>query len=134
MDKSPLPTKTIALIAHDAKKPTLANWVERYADRLRGHQLVCTATTGKVIEARVTGLRIILVKSGPLGGDQQVGAMIADNKIDGLFFFPDPLTPMPHDVDVKALLRLALVYNVPCALNEATATGLMDGGFLAYLA
>jgi methylglyoxal synthase len=124
---APMP-KTIALIAHDAKKPLMAQWVTRYAERLRAHQLVCTATTGKVIREQVGLMNLQLVKSGPLGGDQQVGAMIAEGKIDALIFFPDPLSPMPHDVDVKALLRLALVYDVPCALNASTATLLMESG------
>jgi methylglyoxal synthase len=118
--------KTIALIAHDAKKPIMATWVARYADRLRMHNLVCTATTGRIIKEQVGLDNLTLVKSGPLGGDQQVGAMIAEGRIDALIFFPDPLSPMPHDVDVKALLRLALVYDVPCALNESTATLMME--------
>jgi methylglyoxal synthase len=130
--------KTLALIAHDAKKAAMAEWVARYAARLQPHTLVCTATTGKTIREQVPAFaactdssnNMVLVKSGPLGGDQQVGAMIAEGKIDALIFFPDPLTPMPHDVDVKALLRLALVYDVPCALNVATATAMMDSGFL----
>ena len=112
---------TIAVIAHDEKKAELVDWVAAHADRLAGHQLIGTATTGARVRAACPGLELKTVKSGPLGGDQQIGAMIATGEIDVLIFFPDPLTPMPHDVDVKALLRLALVYNVPCAFNRASA-------------
>ncbi len=123
---------TIATIAHDEKKQALVAWAERHAARLQGHRLVATATTGGRLRAALGALDIETVKSGPLGGDQQIGAMIAEGKIDLLVFFPDPLTPMPHDVDVKALLRLALVYDVPCAFNARTADlitrGLLEGG------
>ena len=112
---------TIAAVAHDEKKQALVAWAERHAARLSPHKLIATATTGGRLKAALGELDVQTVKSGPLGGDQQIGAMIAEGKIDLLVFFPDPLTPMPHDVDVKALLRLALVYNVPCAFNAATA-------------
>lgn len=112
---------TIATVAHDEKKQALVEWAQRNAARLRPHKLIATATTGGRLKAALGELDVTTVKSGPLGGDQQIGAMIAEGKIDLLVFFPDPLTPMPHDVDVKALLRLALVYNVPCAFNAATA-------------
>ena len=112
---------TIAVIAHDEKKGELVEWVASHRNLLAGHRMIGTATTGERVRAHCPDLYLETVKSGPLGGDQQIGAMIATGKIDLLIFFPDPLTPMPHDVDVKALLRLALVYNVPCAFNRASA-------------
>lgn len=120
----------LALIAHDKKKPALAAWATRNADVLSHHRIVCTATTGKTIRESCPDLVIELVKSGPLGGDCQVGGMIAEGGIDALVFFPDPLTAMPHDVDVKALLRLALVYDIPCAFNGSSAEMLVKSGFL----
>lgn len=122
---------TLALIAHDQKKPALAAWVQRHKTELVPHRIVCTATTGKVVQEACPDLRIEIVKSGPLGGDQQIGSMIASEKIDALIFFPDPLTPMPHDVDVKALLRLALVYDIPCAFNARTADLLVRSDLLS---
>ncbi|MDE2364254.1 MAG: methylglyoxal synthase [Hyphomicrobiales bacterium] len=121
---------TIALIAHDVKKPLLAAWAKRNAAALARCDLVATGTTGGVIMQECPGLKIACVKSGPLGGDQQIGAMIAEGRIDALIFFPDPLTPMPHDVDVKALLRLTLVYDIPCAFNLRTADLLVAAGAL----
>ena len=112
---------TIALIAHDRTKPALADWARRHEAILARHHLIATATTGSMVVEACPALKIDLVKSGPLGGDQQIGALIAEGRIDALVFFPDPLTPMPHDVDVKALLRLALVYDVPCAFNLRSA-------------
>lgn len=121
---------TIAVIAHDEKKPALVDWVVRHAEALRGHHLIGTATTGSRVKAALPDFDLALVKSGPLGGDQQIGAKIAEGAIDLLVFFSDPLTAMPHDPDVKALLRLALVYDVPCAFNPATADLLVASGFL----
>jgi methylglyoxal synthase len=121
---------TIAVIAHDEKKRSLVDWVVAHAPHLRAHRLVGTATTGALVKRSCPDLRIDLVKSGPLGGDQQIGAMIAGGLIDLLIFFPDPLKPMPHDVDVKALLRLALVYNTPCAFNLASANLVVAAGML----
>jgi methylglyoxal synthase len=121
---------TIAVIAHDEKKSSLVDWVVDNAAALRRHRLIGTATTGSRVKAALPDFDLALVKSGPLGGDQQIGAMIAEGVIDLLIFFPDPLTPMPHDVDVKALLRLALVYDVPCAFNPATADLLVHSGLL----
>ena len=112
---------TIAVVAHDEKKGELVAWMRENAAVLKPHRLIATATTGRRAAEAGLGLAIETVKSGPLGGDQQLGAMIAEGLIDLLVFFPDPLTPMPHDVDVKALLRLALVYDVPCAFNRASA-------------
>ena len=121
-------TKTIALIAHDKTKPLLADWVNKNSQKLSSCNLIATATTGTKILETTTNLNITLVASGPLGGDQQIGALITEKKIDALIFFPDPLTAMPHDVDVKALLRIALVHNIPCALNIATAELIVKGG------
>jgi methylglyoxal synthase len=122
---------TIALVAHDQKKASLAAWASRHREELAPHHVVCTATTGGVIRDFCPDMRIEAVKSGPLGGDQQIGSMIAEGRIDALVFFPDPLTAMPHDVDVKALLRLALVYDVACAFNAQTADLLVNSGFMS---
>jgi len=121
---------TIAIIAHDEKKQALVEWVIRHEAQLRAHQLIGTASTGALVGQSCPDLRIDLVKSGPLGGDQQIGAMIAEARIDLLIFFPDPLNAMPHDVDVKALLRLALVYDTPCAFNASSADKIVASGML----
>ena len=113
--------KCIALIAHDEKKDNMAAFAAQYEKVLSQAKIVATGTTGgRVLEA-CPGLDVTRLKSGPLGGDQQIGALISEGKIDTLIFFVDPLTPMPHDVDVKALTRLATVYDIPMALNRATA-------------
>jgi methylglyoxal synthase len=112
--------KTIALIAHDNIKKLLVDWTIRHAHKLKNYNLVATGTTGTRVE-EATKLKVKKYKSGPLGGDQQIGALIAERKLDALFFFWDPMEPMPHDPDVKALLRLCNVYNIPVACNEATA-------------
>ena len=122
--------KTLALVAHDKQKASLAAWVSENRDLLGQHKVVATATTGKTIQEFCPGLQIRTVASGPMGGDQQIGAMITEGKIHALIFFPDPLTPMPHDVDVKALLRIALVHDVPCAFNRASADLMVHGGLL----
>jgi methylglyoxal synthase len=116
---------TLALIAHDAKKDDMARFVALHEDTLRPFALVATGTTGARVMERCPSLFVTRLKSGPLGGDQQIGALIAEGRIDALFFFADPLSPHPHDVDVKALMRLALVYNIPMALNPATAERLI---------
>jgi methylglyoxal synthase len=108
-------------VAHDAKKADMADFVARHRDAMRRFDLYATGTTGTRVMERCPDLSVTRLKSGPLGGDQQVGAMIAEGRIDGLIFFVDPLSPHPHDVDVKALTRLALVYDLPMALNRATA-------------
>lgn len=113
--------RTIALVAHDAKKEDMVAWVGRHINRLKACDLVATGTTGARILERYPDLRLKRLKSGPLGGDQQLGAMIAEGQLDVLIFFIDPLSPMPHDVDVKALTRLAVVYDLPTAYNPATA-------------
>lgn len=115
----------IALVAHDQKKDDLADFASRHQKRLSGWRIVATGTTGGRVVQACPDLVVTRMKSGPLGGDQQIGAMIANGEIGMLIFFVDPLTPMPHDVDVKALMRLAVVYDVPTALNRATAEMLM---------
>lgn len=112
--------KRIALVAHDGMKPAMVAWAKRNREILSRHDLFGTGTTGgKVAEG--TGLTVTRLKSGPLGGDQQLGAMIADGALDVLIFFTDPLTAMPHDVDVKALLRISTLEQVVIACNAATA-------------
>lgn len=113
-------TKRVALIAHDARKDDLTDWAKFNRGTLSRCKLVATGTTGTQI-ALATDLPIELLRSGPLGGDAQVGAMLVDDRLDAIIFFWDPLTTQPHDVDVKALLRLAVLYNVPIACNRATA-------------
>ena len=122
--------KRVALIAHDSKKEILADWVESNASALKPHQLFATETTGGVLLGRVAHLDITKTKSGPLGGDQQIGALIATGEIDLLIFFTDPLSPHPHDVDVKALTRLAIVYDIPMACSPATADLILAANFL----
>ena len=111
----------LALVAHDGKKAAMVTWARQQQAKLAPHQLVATGTTGARV-AEATGLTVERVLSGPLGGDQQLGARIAEGQIDLLIFFVDPLEPQPHDVDVKALIRIAALRNVPMALNESTAT------------
>ncbi|NBG86969.1 methylglyoxal synthase [Isachenkonia alkalipeptolytica] len=113
-------TKKIALIAHDNRKQELIAWVKKHKTLLQPHELVGTGTTAKLLEKH-TSLSVEGYKSGPLGGDQQVGAAIAEEEIDMLIFFWDPLEAQPHDPDVKALLRIAALYDIPVAPNKATA-------------
>ncbi len=117
--------KRIALVAHDNRKEDLLEWVMFNEGSLSEHILYTTGTTGLLIERR-TNLKIIKLQSGPLGGDLQIGAMITEKQLDMLFFFWDPLEPQPHDPDVKALLRIALVWNIPTACNRATADFLIS--------
>lgn len=117
--------KRIALIAHDNKKPDLLVWARRHLATLSRHDLYATGTTGGML-AHELGLEVHRFQSGPLGGDQQVGAAIVEGKIDFVIFFWDPLEPQPHDVDVKALLRIAVVYDVPTASNRASADFLIS--------
>jgi methylglyoxal synthase len=112
--------KKIALVAHDNKKRDLLEWAKYNRTLLAHHVLYATGTTGTTLE-RELDLRVNLLQSGPLGGDQQIGAKIVENEIDFLIFFWDPLEPMPHDPDVKALLRMAVVWNIPIACNRASA-------------
>jgi len=112
--------KRIALVAHDNKKRDLLEWARFNRDLLAHHQIYATGTTGKILEKELN-IKVTKLKSGPLGGDQQIGAKIVENKIDFLIFFWDPLEPQPHDPDVKALLRMAVVWNIPIANNRASA-------------
>jgi methylglyoxal synthase len=112
--------KRIALVAHDERKQDLLEWVRHNADVLAQCELLATGTTGKVIGEHCA-LPVQRLKSGPLGGDQQLGAMIANKELDVLIFFWDPMAAQPHDVDVKALLRMSVLYNIPTACNRATA-------------
>ena len=125
--------KKIALVAHDNKKEDIVEWAKYNRDLLAHHKLYATGTTGRILE-RDLGLEIVKLQSGPLGGDQQIGAKIADEEIDFLIFFWDPLEPQPHDSDVKALLRMAVVWNIPIACNRASAefmisSPLLDGEY-----
>ena len=112
--------KRIALIAHDNRKADLLEWARYNAGTLAQHELFATGTTGQLMASEL-GLELTRFLSGPLGGDQQVGAALAEGRLDFVIFFWDPLEPQPHDVDVKALLRIAVVYNTPIACNRATA-------------
>jgi methylglyoxal synthase len=122
--------KKIALVAHDHRKYDLLEWARYNEGTLSQHELLATGTTGGMI-ADSLGLEVKRLLSGPLGGDQQIGALIAENSLDLLIFFWDPLEPQPHDPDVKALLRIAVLYNVPTACNRATADFLVSSPLLA---
>jgi len=139
--------KRIALVAHDNRKKDMVEWVEYNWQTLIKHRLVCTGTTGRLVEEAIVAKRlgagekvtaekaakdlgIRKMKSGPLGGDQQLGAMIAEGEIDIIIFFWDPMAPQPHDVDVKALLRIAAVYNLPIATTRSTADFIVSSPIL----
>ena len=141
MENKSVIKKRIALVAHDNRKRDLVEWVEWNWQELMHHKLICTGTTGRLVEEALkkmirdakdpaTKLDITKLKSGPLGGDQQLGAMIAEGKIDMLIFLWDPMQPQPHDVDVKALLRISVLYNVPIANNRSTADFLISSDLM----
>ena len=122
--------KVIAVVAHDHRKKDMIEWVSYNWREFLAHSLVCTGTTGKLVQETLAGKclendvippEILRLKSGPLGGDQQLGALISEGKVDMLIFFWDPMQPQPHDVDVKALLRISALYNIPTATNRSTA-------------
>ncbi len=121
--------KRIAIVAHDNRKADMLEWVDWNLGLLSKHKLICTGTTGmkveEMLEERADASekvpKLLKLKSGPLGGDQQLGAKIAEGEVDVLIFFWDPMEPHPHDVDVKALLRIAVVYNIPIACNRSSA-------------
>ena len=122
--------RTIALAAHDGKKKDLLEWAKCNRAVLAQHELVATGTTGRLLEQEL-GLSVSKLRSGPLGGDQQIGAMIAGEELDFLVFFWDPLMQLPHDTDVKALLRIAVVWNVPMACNRASADLMISSPLMA---
>ena len=133
-------TKRIALVAHDNRKQDLIEWVEWNYDVLIHHELISTGTTGRLVEEamnkklskeREGGFSIKKLKSGPLGGDQQLGAMITDGEVDMIIFLWDPMQPQPHDVDVKALLRIAVLYNILTACNRSTADFMISSPLLS---
>ena len=124
------PQKRIALVAHDHKKQDLMEWAKYNRDVLAQHIVYATGTTGKILEAELE-IEIVKLQSGPLGGDQQIGAKIAEGAIDFVVFFWDPLEPQPHDVDVKALLRIAVVWNIPIACNRASADFMFSSQLMA---
>ena len=131
--------KRIALVAHDNRKKDLIEWVEWNYEKLMCHKLISTGTTGRLVEEAIkkrlskkdaAEFEVLKLKSGPLGGDQQLGAMIAENKVDLIIFLWDPMQPQPHDVDVKALLRIAVLYNIPTACNRSTADFIISSPIL----
>jgi methylglyoxal synthase len=133
--------KTIALVAHDKRKKELVEWVDWNHKAILKHNIICTGTTGKMVEETLIqnlepelqmDLNLIKLKSGPLGGDQQLGSLIVEGKIDMMVFFWDPMQQQAHDVDVKALLRITVLYNIPTACNRATADFLISSSLFSH--
>jgi methylglyoxal synthase len=134
--------KNIALVAHDNRKKDLIEWVDWNVHLLLKHKLTCTGTTGKLVEKAIrtkltetdipTDFTIRKLRSGPLGGDQQLGSLITEGNIDLIIFFWDPMEPHPHDVDVKALLRIAVLYNIPIACNRSTADFMISSPLMEH--
>jgi len=122
--------KSIALVAHDNMKAELIEWAKTHKDKLVGHQLIATGTTGHMLK-KTLGVDVKPLMSGPLGGDQQLGSLISEGEVDVLIFFWDPFEPMPHDPDIKALLRVAAVWNIPIACSAASADFLVSSPLLA---
>ena len=112
---------SVGVVAHDRRKREMADWLEKHKDVFANMRIFATGTTGRVLQERFGELDIHPLKSGPFGGDQQLGSMIAHGELQAMFFFTDPMTPHPHDVDVRALIRLANLYEVPIACNQSTA-------------
>lgn len=121
--------KKIALVAHDNKKVEMIEWAKFNRDLLAQHKIFATGTTGRLLE-EVLGIKVKKLQSGPLGGDQQIGAMIVGGEIDFMIFFWDPLEPMSHDTDIKALLRMAAVWNIPIACNRSTADFMISSSLM----
>ncbi len=122
--------KTVALVAHDNKKQELVEWVGANKTRFAQLKLYATGTTGRLLSERLERDDVTILLSGPLGGDQQIGAKIAEGEIDLLVFFWDPLEPQPHDPDIKALLRIAALWNIPFASNRATAEFILTSAYM----